>query len=164
MILNQVLGQSGLKITTPFKLVHNAKLESKTWFKLFYIEYFNHDTYNAESRSKLKANTLDRITVGRDYRYNSTIFYKPITSSYYRPSDFRLDESRLPITNLPNSLRFGGGLTCGLIRNKTDPIHESFPSGTCVSIQHNDAPARGTVKNIPIPVSPILKCAASTST
>ena len=32
-----------------------------------------------------------------------------------------------------------------------------------MSIQHDDAPARGTIKNIPIPVSPILKCAASPS-
>ena len=31
-------------------------------------------------------------------------------------------------------------------------------------IQHENAPARGTIKNIPIPVSPILKCVASPST
>ena len=33
-----------------------------------------------------------------------------------------------------------------------------------MSIQHDDAPAHGTINNIPIPVSPILKCVASTST
>ena len=33
-----------------------------------------------------------------------------------------------------------------------------------MSIQHEDAPARGTIMNIPIPVSPILKFAASPST
>ena len=95
---------------------------------------------------------------------NSIIFYNPITSSYYHPPDFRLDESRLPITNFPNSLRFYGGLTFGLLRNNNDLIHEPFPPGTCVSIQHDNAPARGTIKNIPILVSPILKCAASPST
>ena len=31
-------------------------------------------------------------------------------------------------------------------------------------IQHEDAPARGTINNIPIPVSPILKYVASLST
>ena len=33
-----------------------------------------------------------------------------------------------------------------------------------MSIQHDDAPACGTIKDILIPVSPILKCAASPST
>ena len=122
------------------------------------------DTDNAESRSKLQAHTPDGIEVGRDDRSNYIIFYNPITSSYYLPPAFRLDESRLPITNSPNYLRFDGGLTCGLLRNKTDPIHDPFSPDTCVSIQHDDAPSRGTINNIYIPVSPILKCAASPST
>ena len=46
----------------------------------------------------------------------------------------------------------------------TDPIHEPFPPGTCVSIHNNDTPNRGTIKNIPIPVSPVMKTAASPST
>ena len=45
------------------------------------------------------------IAVGRYDRSNSIIFYNPITSSYYRPPDLRLDKSRLPIINFPNSLR-----------------------------------------------------------
>ena len=119
MMLNQVPGQLGLKLTISFELVHNSKPDSKTWFKLFSIGYFNHDTYNAESCSKLQAHTLYGIAVGRDDRSNSIIFYNPITSGYYRPPDFRLDESRLPITNFPNSLRFDGGLTCGLLSNNS---------------------------------------------
>ena len=164
MMLNQVPGRLGLALTTPFELVHNSKPDSNTWFELFSIRYFNHDTDNAESHSKLQAHTLGGIAVGRDDRSNSIIFYNPITSSYYRPPDFRINESRLPINNFPNSLRFDGGLTCGLLRNKTDPIHEPFPPGTRVSIQNIDTPARGTIKNIPIPVSPILRNAASPST
>ena len=35
MILNQVPGQIGLKLTTPFELVHNTKLDSNTCFELF---------------------------------------------------------------------------------------------------------------------------------
>ena len=111
-------------MTTPFELVHNSKPDSKTSFELFSIEYFNHGTDNAESCSKLQAHALHGIYVGQDDRFNSIIFYNPITSSYYHPPDFRLDESRLPITNFPNSLRFDGGLTCSLPINKTDPIHE----------------------------------------
>ena len=157
MMLNQVPGRLGLKLTTPFELVHNSKPNSKTWFELFSIGYYNHDTDNSESRSKLQAHTLDGITVGWDDRYNSIIVYNTITSSYYRPPDFRLDESRLPITNFPNSLIFDGGLTCVLLRNKTDPIHEPFPPGTRASIQHKYILTRGTIKNILIPLSPILK-------
>ena len=155
MMLNQVPGRLGLKLTTPFEIVHNSKPDSKTWFELFSIGYFNHDTDNAESRSKLQAHTLYGIAVGRDDRSNSIIFYNPITSSYYRPPAFRHYEYRLPITNFPNSLRFDGGLSCGLLRNKTEPIHEPFPPGTRVSIQHKDIPTRGTIKNIPIPLSQI---------
>ena len=65
MMLNQVPGPLGLKLAPPFELVHNAKPNYKTWFELFSIGYFNHDTYNTESWSKLKAHTLDVIAVGR---------------------------------------------------------------------------------------------------
>ena len=95
---------------------------------------------------------------------NSIIFYNSITSSYYRHTDLRINKSRPPITYLPNSLRFDVGLTYGLLRDKTNPIHEPFSTGTRVFIQHNDAQDRGTIENIPIPVSPILKCTASPST
>ena len=143
----------GLKPITPFELVHNSKPESKIWFELFSIGYFNHDTDNAKSRSKLQANTLDGIAVGRDYWSNSIIFYNPITSSYYHSPSFRLNKSRLPITNFSNSLRFDGDLTCSLLRNKTDPIHDPYPPGNRMSIQHDNAPSRVTIKDIPIPVS-----------
>ena len=74
MILNQVPGRLGLKVTTPFELVHKSKTDSKTRFELFSIGYFNHDTDNAESRSKLQAHTLDGIVAGWDERSNSIIF------------------------------------------------------------------------------------------
>ena len=91
MILNQVPGRLGLKLTTPFELVHNSKPDSKTWFELFTIRYFNHETDNAKICSKLQAHTLDGIAVGRYDRSNSIIFYNPITSSYYHPPVFRLN-------------------------------------------------------------------------
>ena len=73
MMLNQVPGCLGIKITTPFELVHNDKPYSKTWFELFSIGYFNHCIDNTESRSKLQAHTLDGITVGRDDK--SKLYY-----------------------------------------------------------------------------------------
>ena len=154
---NQVPGRLWLTLTTPFELVHKSKPNSNTWFELFSIIYINHDKDNAKSRSKLQAHTLYDISVGKDYRSNSIIFYNPITYSYYLLQLFRLSESRLPINNFSNKLRFDGGLTCSLLRNNTDPIHEPFPPGTRVSIQHNNTLSCGTIKNIPIPVSPILR-------
>ena len=65
MILNQVPGHLGLKLNTPFEFVHNTKQNSKTWFKLLYIGYFNQTIDNTESQSKLKTHNLDGITVGR---------------------------------------------------------------------------------------------------
>ena len=53
MMLNQVPGQLGLKLATPFELFHNYKPDSKKWFKLFSIGYLNHDIDNAESCYKL---------------------------------------------------------------------------------------------------------------
>ena len=125
-MLNQVPGRLGLKLTTPFELVHNSKPDYKTWFELFSIGYSNHDTDKAKSCYKLQVHTLYVTAVGRDDRSNSIIFYNPITSSYYRFPAFRLDESIFPIINFPNSLHFDGGLTCGLIRNNTNPIHDPF--------------------------------------
>ena len=159
MMLNQVSGRLGVKLTTPFELVHNSKPNSKKLFVLFSIGYYNHDTDNADSRSKLQAHTLYAIAVIRDDRSNSIIFYNPITSSYYRPPYFWLDESRLPITNFPHYIIFDGGLTCVLLRNNTDPINEPFPPGTRVSIHHKDIPTCGNIKNITIPLSPILRTA-----
>ena len=157
MMLNQVPGRLGLKLTTLFEIVHNSKPDSKTWFELFSIGYFNHDTENGDICSKLQTHTLDGISVVRDNSSKSIIFYNPITSFYYHPSAFQLDESRLPITNFPNYLRFDGGLTCGLLINKTYPIHEPLPPDTRVSIQHDDAPAHGAINIISISVLVILE-------
>ena len=66
MMLNQVPGRLGLKPTTPFELIRNAKPNSKTWFELFSIGYLNRDTDNTEIRFKLQAHTLNVIAVGRD--------------------------------------------------------------------------------------------------
>ena len=161
MILNQVLGRLGLQLAILFELVHNSKPDSNTWFELFSIGYFNHHIDNSDIRSKLQAYTLHGIAVGRDYKSNSIIFYNPITSSYYHPTPFPLDEWRLLITNFPNSLHFDGGLICGLLKNNTDPIHEAFPLGTRVSIQHKDFLVQGAINNIPLPVSTIIKYATS---
>ena len=70
IILNQVQGRLGLKLTTSFELVLNAKPDFKTWFELLSIEYFNHRIGKNEIRTKLKAHTLCVIAVGRDDNSN----------------------------------------------------------------------------------------------
>ncbi|KAL7529373.1 hypothetical protein ACHAXR_004647, partial [Thalassiosira sp. AJA248-18] len=117
-------------------------LGSETWFELFSVGYFGHDTDADGQRSKTQDQSLDGIAVGRDDRSNTIVFYNPLTRSYYRPQNFRLDEHRLPITNFPKSIKFDGGLTCGLLRDKTDPVPEPFPPGTRVTIDVKGVPTR----------------------
>jgi len=163
MMINQVPGRLGRKLTTPYELVHGTKPQAETWFELFSVGYFNHDTDNAESRSTSQAQTLDGIAVGREDRSNTILFYNPITKSYYRPPAFSLDEFCLPVTNFPKSIRFDGGLTCGLLRYRTDPINEPFPPGTRVTIDKSGSPVRGTIQNVPLPFSPAVSSDASTT-
>ncbi|KAL7525881.1 hypothetical protein ACHAXR_001202, partial [Thalassiosira sp. AJA248-18] len=153
LMLNQVPGRLNRKLTTPFELVHNQKPQSETWFELFSVGYFGHDKDADGQRSKTQDQSLDGIAVGRDDRSNTIVFYNPLTRSYYRPQNFRLDEHRLPVTNFPKSIKFDGGLTCGLLRNKTDPVPEPFPPGTRVTIDVQGVPTRGTIHNVPLPVS-----------
>ncbi len=63
------------------------------------------------------------------------------------------------MTNFPKSVRYDGGLTCGLYQNKTDPVLEPFPPGTRVSLGVGPDISRGTVRNIPIPTTPIINTA-----
>jgi hypothetical protein len=151
-MLNQVPGRLGRKLTSPFELVHGTKPDAKTWFELFSVGYFNHDTDGSSKRAKCDAHTLDGIAVGRDDRSNTIVFYNPITKRYYRPPAFKLDESRLPITSFPKSLSYDGGLTCGLLRNRSDPTPEPFPPGMRVLVIASDeSSTKGTIQNIPLP-------------
>eukprot|EP00956_Cyclotella_meneghiniana_P038057 scaffold148302_cov51-Cyclotella_meneghiniana.AAC.2 len=156
LMVNQVPGRLGRKLTSPFELVRGVKPDSSTWFELFSVGYFPHSSDDGESKSKSQANTLDGIAVGRDEQTNTVTFYNPITRQYYRPAIFKLDEGRLPVTSFPKSLRFDGGLTCGLIRNRSDPSPEPFPPGTRVTITRNNAPQKGTIANVPLPYVPSL--------
>jgi hypothetical protein len=150
-MINQVPGRLNRKFTTPFELVHNETPNPATWFQLFSIGYFGRDKDSTSSRSKSEDQSLDGIAVGRDDKSNTIIFYNPITKNYYCPPNFKLDEGCLPVTNFPKSITYSGGLTCGLLRNKTDPAPEPFPPGTRLTIQVDDRPLKGTVQNVPLP-------------
>ena len=87
-MLNQISGCLDHKLTTPFKLVHNQKSDSKKRFQLFSVGYFNHATDNTSSRCKMEDHSFDSIAVGRDDKTKTIVFYNPITRSYYRPPAF----------------------------------------------------------------------------
>jgi len=165
LMLNQTPGRLNNKLTTPYELVHGEKPDSRTWFELFSVGFFSHDTDvpSGDARSKSQAQTLDGIAVGRDSATNTITFYNPITRQYYRPQAFKLDESRLPISMYPKSIHYDGGLTCGLLRYNTDPVPEPFPPGTRVTIQQESHPVRGTIANVPMSPSPLVQSSAADS-
>ena len=70
MIINKFPGGLGIKLTTPFELVHNTKPDSKTWSEIFSFGYFNHSIDNIESQSKLQAHTLHGIAVDWEEKSN----------------------------------------------------------------------------------------------
>jgi len=51
-MINQISGRLDRTLTTRFEAIHNQKLDSKTWFELFSVGYFDHITDSAEKRSK----------------------------------------------------------------------------------------------------------------
>ncbi len=61
-MINQVPGRLGQKLTTPFELVHNVKPDSRTWFELFSIGYFQYQS-DHNSRSKMEDQSLEGIAV-----------------------------------------------------------------------------------------------------
>lgn len=152
LMLNQTPGRLGRKLTTPYELVHGVKPDSRTWFELFSVGFFAHDTDLAtnEARTTSQAQTIAGIAVGRDASTNTITFYSPVTRKYYRPPAFKLDESLLPTTMFPKHIHYDGGLTCGRLRHNTDPTPEPFPPGTRVTITRDGVSSTGTIQNVPI--------------
>jgi hypothetical protein len=101
-MINQIPGRLGRKLTSPFELVHGTKPDASTWFELFSVGFFAQDSDDGDTRTKTQAQTSAGIAVGRDTRANTVVFYNPLTRSYYRPPNFKLDEGRLPLTVFPS--------------------------------------------------------------
>ncbi|KAL7523063.1 hypothetical protein ACHAWF_000973, partial [Thalassiosira exigua] len=192
LMINQVPGRLGRKLTSPFELVHGVKPDSRTWFELFSTAPLpapkskttpstaspsaatrrqtpsSSTTPSRGPTTAFEDHSLDGIAVGRDAKTNTIIFYNPVTRSYYRPQAFRLDEGRLPVTNFPKSIKYDGGLTCGLLRNRTDPVPEPFPPGTRVLLQNveggADDTAKGTIQSVPLLTSSLVATSADDGT
>jgi hypothetical protein len=126
IMLNQIPGCLGRRLTTPFKLVHDAKPDSSTWFEVFSVGYFDHPVENNATKSKLEVQTLAGIAVGRDEKSNTIKFYNPLTKAYYSLPVFKLEEGRLPVTDFPSCITFDDGLVCGLHSNNTTLVRSRF--------------------------------------
>jgi hypothetical protein len=64
IMINQIPGRLGRKLTTPFELVHGVKPNASTWFELFSVGFFPHESSDGETRSKTQAQTQVGIAVG----------------------------------------------------------------------------------------------------
>lgn len=63
LMINQVPGRLGCKLTTPFELIHGTKPDSSTWFlELFYVGFFRKESEGGESKTKVQA--MAGIAVG----------------------------------------------------------------------------------------------------
>jgi hypothetical protein len=160
---NQVPGRLGRKLTTPFELVYGVKPDASTWFELFSVGFFPHDSVDGSANMKMQPQTLMGIAIGCDDQSNTILFYNLLTKQYYCPPIYKLDESRLPISCFPKSVCFDGGLTCGLVRNRTDLVTEYFPPGTRITIQHEAVQCKGTISNVPLPFLSNIDTAAVTT-
>eukprot|EP00804_Cyclotella_cryptica_P009045 CCRYP_003142-RA/>CCRYP_003142-RA protein AED:0.35 eAED:0.14 QI:0/0/0/1/1/1/2/0/1801 len=160
-MMNYIPGRMGRRLVSPFELVHGTKPDATTWFKLFSVGFFKMESSSDGKHLKTQSMSLAGIAVGRDDTSNTILFYNPITRSYYRPQAFSLDETRLPLAQWPGIIIPDGSLTCGLLKNNTDPTPEPFPPGTRVTLLRNHTSLRGTIANIPSPSqSWILQTAA----
>jgi hypothetical protein len=56
----------------------------------------------------------------------------------------------------PHHIRFDEGFVCGPLCNRTDLIAEPFPPGTRVFVTNGDDKIKGTIQNVPIPLSPFI--------
>jgi hypothetical protein len=74
LMLNQIPGRLGRRLTTPYELVHGIKPDATTWFELFSIGYFDHATENNSKKSKFEVQTLVGIVIGRCDKSNTVKF------------------------------------------------------------------------------------------
>jgi hypothetical protein len=51
LMINQVPGRLGRKLTTPFELVHGVKPDASTWFELFSVGFFPHALQNTSTNT-----------------------------------------------------------------------------------------------------------------
>eukprot|EP00956_Cyclotella_meneghiniana_P031975 scaffold85846_cov40-Cyclotella_meneghiniana.AAC.3 len=103
IMMNQIPGRLGRRLTTPHELVYGTKPDSSTWFELFSVGYFDHKTENSATKSNSEVQMLAGIAVGRDEKSNTIRFYNPLTKADYSPPAFKLDEGCEPLDRGTNN-------------------------------------------------------------
>lgn len=84
-MMNCIPGKVNNELTTPFELIHHSPPDSRLWFPLFSVGYFNHTRDGSVVRSSFQAQTMEGIAVGRSDTSNAMVFYNPRTRQYYEP-------------------------------------------------------------------------------
>jgi transposase InsO family protein len=151
-MMNCIPGKVGNFLTTPFELIHHSPPDSRVWFPLFSVGYFNHTRDGSVVRSSFQAQTMEGIAIGRSDTSNAMIFYNPRTRQYYEPDSYKLDPSRLPSTVWPSDITYDGGIFADLYRDSNPNVPEHFPPGTRVQVvlPNSSSPTLGTISTIPL--------------
>lgn len=138
-MMNCIPGKVLNELTTPFELIHHSPPDSRVWFPLFSVGYFNHTRDRLVECSNFQAHTLEGIVVSRSNTSNAMVFYNPRTKQYYEPDSYKLDPSRLPSSVWPNDIKYDDGIFVDLYRDSNPHIPEPFfsqHSGSCLRFQH----------------------------
>jgi hypothetical protein len=149
-MMNMIPGKYGVKLASPFMLVHGTRPDPRTWLHLFSVCYFHHEKDSDASRSKSQAHTMDGIVIGRSPTSNAILVYNPRNQRYYEPDSYKIDPYRVPSSVYP-TIKYDGGLFVSLHRDDNPAISEPYPPGTRVLAV--DSPSgrslSGTVMDIP---------------
>ena len=70
-------------LKTPHELFYGVKPESRLWFTIFTVRYFQNKMKVAVSRSDTQSQTLAEIDIGQARNLNVIQFYNPVTRSTF---------------------------------------------------------------------------------
>ena len=145
-MMNMIPGKVNGRLTTPFELVHRCPPDSRTWFPIFSMVYFYHDSDSDKNRVTMQSNAMQGIAVGRLNNTNALLVYHPVTKKYYE-----FDPSRLPGNEWPSRIHYDGGLFADLYRDGHTNVPEPYPPGLPLKIALEDGSiTTAIVSSIPI--------------
>ncbi len=84
-MMNAIPGKFGVKLASPFLLVHGSGHDKCTWFPLFSICYFHYEKNGDVPHSHCQSHTMDGIAIGPSPMSNAMLVYNPRTKQYYEP-------------------------------------------------------------------------------
>jgi deoxyuridine 5'-triphosphate nucleotidohydrolase len=138
------------KLTTPYELVYNKKVDYRALFPLFSIAYIRQHREEGQDKNKWTSKSLKCVLVGKCNKSDSLLFYHPPSKQTLSCSDgYRFD------TFSPAGPQFGkhyDGDFIFNIKSSMDAIHKppTHESNSTVYVQIDGAYKEAKVLNIPI--------------